>query len=187
MARKSAASTVRPRAAASLGANITTGYSGESSVTGPCWNSAPLNASACTWQVSLSLRAASRAIDRVGRRPKVAIFFAPASVSSAVLQSSSAASASRSGSRSMALRIVRLPAHSVASRSRIDSDAMKDFVAAMLRSGPASMGRTRSQSAARGLPVSLTTATVIAPSDFDMSANSRRSSLWPDCEMTRTS
>jgi hypothetical protein len=67
------------------------------------------------------------------------------------------------------------------------SEAMNDFVAATLISGPAASGRVTSQTAANGLPTSLTIATVVAPADLAMALNSVRSSLRPDCEMVSTS
>ena len=64
---------------------------------------------------------------------------------------------------------------------------MKDFVAAMLSSGPAAIGRAMWQAAAKGLSVSFTMATVKAPAAFAIDANSARSSLRPDCEIVRRS
>jgi hypothetical protein len=60
------------------------------------------------------------------------------------------------------------------------TDAMKVFVAATLNSCPAAMGRTISQTDARGLLVSLTIAAVRAPELLADDAASTRSSLRPD-------
>ena len=100
--RRSSASCRRPGAASSFGISIRIGYRLETSETGPCRNSAPLKASACRFEVSLSLRAASRAIDRVGPRPIVTRLSAVARLGRAGLQSSAVAAASRSGKRSSA-------------------------------------------------------------------------------------
>ena len=64
---------------------------------------------------------------------------------------------------------------------------MKVLVAATLRSGPASIGRTISQAAANGLSVTLTSATVNAPAAFAIAALSTRSSLRPDCDTAKNS
>src|SRR5688500_14082360 len=64
---------------------------------------------------------------------------------------------------------------------------MKDFVAATLFSGPACSGSTTSHVEARGEDVSLTSATVSAPSSRPAWARLRMSGLRPDCETARKS
>jgi hypothetical protein len=61
------------------------------------------------------------------------------------------------------------------------------LVAATLNSGPAPIGSTISQEAARGLSVALTSAAVNAPACRAIAAVSTRSSLRPDCEIARNS
>jgi hypothetical protein len=82
--------------AASVGMNIRMGYRDETNAIGPCRNSAPLKASACRLQVSLSLREASRAIARVGPRPIVIRLIVSVNALSAALQSTTFARAGAS-------------------------------------------------------------------------------------------
>ena len=133
-------------------------------------------------QVSLSFSAASRAIASVGPRPIVTRLFTPDSTLSARLQSSAVAAASRSGRRSIAARSRSSSIHAAAIRRSTARLATKDFVAAMLVSGPAAIGSTMSQAVASGLAVSFTIAAVRAPAALAIRANSVRSSLRPDCE-----
>jgi hypothetical protein len=65
--------------------------------------------------------------------------------------------------------------------------ATKLLVAATLRSGPAPIGKTMLHSAASGASASLVMATVRAPAALAHVTKAMRSSLFPDCEMARTS
>src|SRR6185295_6845105 len=83
--------------------------------------------------------------------------------------------------------IARSSAQRATRSSKAVSDATNVLVAATLTSGPAAIGRTRSQATANGLSVSLTMAAMRAPVAFAEDADSTRSSLRPDCEMARNS
>src|SRR6476469_10905566 len=131
-------------------------------------------------QTSFSFKDASWAMASVGPRPKVARLLVLESEQTAFAQSSSAATARRSGRRSRAALIARSATQWAIKFSKMATDATKVFVAAALNTGPAAMGRTMSQVDARGLSVSLTIATVSAPKALADEAASTRSPLRPD-------
>src|SRR6476620_7552413 len=133
-------------------------------------------------QTSFSFKAASCAMANVGPRPNVTRLRAAENVLRVCVQSSSAAEANRSGRRSRAA-VIFWSLVQVATRfSKAATEETKVLVAATLNSAPAPMGKIMSQADARGLFVSLTRATVMAPEHFARAADSMRSSLRPDWE-----
>src|SRR5262249_38891760 len=113
-------------------------------------------------------------------RPKVTRLCAVESGFRAWVQSRSAAEANRSGRRSRAAAILGSLAQPATKLSNAVTEDTNVLVAATLSSGPASIGKINSQVNARGLFVSLTRATVMAPESFAREAASMRSSLRPD-------
>src|SRR5512139_2531530 len=114
-------------------------------------------------QTSFSFRAASCAMANVGPRPNVTRLRDAENALRVCVQSSSAAEANRSGRRSRAAVISGSLAQAATKFSKAATDETKVFVAATLNSGPAFIGKMMSQVDARGLFVSLTRATVMAP------------------------
>jgi hypothetical protein len=125
-------------------------------------------------QTSLSFKDASCAMASVGPRPNVARLVAAERAPSAVDQSSWAASARRSGSRSSASLTARSGAQLAVKLSKMATDATKVLVATTLNSSPAAIGSTMSQAEASGLRVSFTIAAVSAPKVFADDAASTR-------------
>ncbi len=172
---------------ASFCTNARTGKRGPTNVIGPCASSAALNPRLAMPHTSDSFSAASFTMPSAGPRPTVKRRSTSERTAVRDDQSSDAAAASRSGKAASAAPAAGSGCHASTSANAAARLASTVFVAATLRSGPASMSSTSSQADASGDAGSFTTASVSAPPARACSAEAIRSGLRPDCDMATKS